>query len=89
MTEHDKTLYYAKEPTNASVAARINMTNAGVSRLRRGNRHPSVSVMRAIQKEYGWSMIEQYAAMQHKRYAVEFERVLKEDHAKSTSSTRR
>lgn len=70
--------FAAKTPTNASVAKRIGLTNAGVSRIRRGNRVPSNVRVRIIEREYGWPIVDQYAAIQNKTYAEEFERVLQE-----------
>lgn len=70
--------YLAKTPTNASVARRIGLTNGGVSRIRRGNRNPSNDRVQVIEKEYGWPIADQYAAIKSGSYAAEFERVINE-----------
>jgi len=76
-------IFAAKTPTNESVARRIGLTNAGVSRIRRGNRIPSNSRMRLIEAEYGWSIVDQYMAKRGGTYAAEFEAILKSDDAKA------
>lgn len=65
-----------KEPTNASIARKIGLTNAGVSRIRNGNRVPSSRIIRVIEAEYGFSAIDQYNAILEGNYAEEFEKAI-------------
>ena len=62
-----------KDPTNASIARRIGLTNAGVSRIRHGSRVPSKDVIRVIEREYDFPALDQYAAIADGTYAAAFE----------------
>lgn len=42
--------------TNGEVAEALGLSESGVSRLRSGDRLPSLSVMQQIEKVYGWSV---------------------------------
>lgn len=66
----------AISPTNQDVAARIGLTHSGVSRIRTGDRLPSVPTMVRIQEAYGWSVQEQTEARARGTYADDFERAL-------------
>jgi len=76
MQQTKEVLWAKKVPTNASVAIALGMTNGGISRIRSGDRHPSRPKIQLIEKVYGWSMADQYAAIRGDCYAEEFEKVL-------------
>lgn len=63
-------------PTNHEVGSRIGLSHSGVSRIRSGDRLPSVPVMAKIATEYGWSLDDQVEARAHGSYHVDLERVL-------------
>lgn len=63
-------------PTNQDVAAKIGLTHSGVSRIRTGDRLPSVATMGRIQEQYGWSVQAQVEARGIGIYAAQFERAL-------------
>lgn len=72
--------------TNAEVAARIGLTQAGVSRLRTENsdarRTPSYAVMKNIYDAYGWDITEQNELSHFGKpgeYARRFEEILEAD----------
>jgi transcriptional regulator with XRE-family HTH domain len=64
--------------TNPEVGKRIGLSYSGVSRIRSGDRYPSLAVMRKIRDAYGWPVGDQQALIpDHGRnmaYAHEFER---------------
>ncbi|QXJ40737.1 hypothetical protein [Curtobacterium phage Parvaparticeps] len=60
-------------PTNSEVAARIGLTHSGVSRLRSGQRNPSIVVMRNIENQYGWEVGDQVNAIESDTFHAEFE----------------
>lgn len=64
--------------TNPEVGKRIGLSYSGVSRIRSGDRYPSLAVMRKIREAYGWSLADQQALIPDKgrdmAYAEEFER---------------
>lgn len=64
--------------TNPEVGKRIGLSYSGVSRIRSGDRYPSLAVMRKIREAYGWSLADQQALIPDKGrnldYAAEFER---------------
>lgn len=64
-------------PTNSEVGARIGLTHSAVSRIRSGERLPSMSIMRAIEDEYGWDRLSQWAARDEGKYAECFEAVIR------------
>lgn len=45
--------------TNEEVGKRIGLTYSAVSRLRRGERLPSIEVMVAVSREFGWDVADQ------------------------------
>lgn len=45
--------------TNQAVGERIGLTYSAVSRLRSGQRLPSLKVMAAIADQFNWSMVDQ------------------------------
>lgn len=64
--------------TNPEVGKRIGLSYSGVSRIRSGDRYPSLAVMRKIREAYGWSLQDQQALIpdrgRNMDYAEEFER---------------
>lgn len=48
--------------TNREVGDRIGLSHSSVSRIRAGERIPSIDVMQVIAREYGWSLDDQAAA---------------------------
>lgn len=64
--------------TNPEVGQRIGLSYSGVSRIRSGDRYPSLAVMRKIREAYGWSLADQQALIpdrgRNMDYALEFER---------------
>lgn len=65
-------------PTNQEVADAIGLTHSGVSRIRSGNRLPSIAKMRQIEAAFGWSFEDQANAREKGmlEYAREFNLVL-------------
>lgn len=66
------------EITNVQVAEDIGQDYTTVSRYRSGQRLPSLEVMLAIEKAYGWSVQSQAVAASNSReqYATSFEAAL-------------
>lgn len=64
--------------TNVQVAEDIGQDYTTVSRYRSGQRLPSLEVMLAIEKAYGWSVQSQAEASARGRdvYSIEFEKML-------------
>ena len=64
--------------TNPEVGKHIGLSYSGVSRIRSGDRYPSLAVMRKIREVYGWSLADQQALIpdrgRNMDYALEFER---------------
>lgn len=67
--------------TNTQIAEDIGLTHSGVSRIRSGDRLPSISVMAKIADVYGWSPDSQMAARFHGKYPERFEEVLEAHYA--------
>lgn len=63
-------------PTNQDVAAKIGLTHSGVSRIRSGDRLPSIPTMARIETVYGWTVQDQVSARGTGKYAEEFEGAL-------------
>ena len=59
-------------PTHQHVANLLGLTVASVSRIRTGNRLPSLEVMTKIRDLLDWSIDDQTAARDADRYATEF-----------------
>lgn len=66
--------------SNPQVAALIDMSPTSVSRLRSGERHPSVMTMIEICEVFNWSIANQAYAYAEDNYHLEFEKVLIEQH---------
>lgn len=64
--------------TNPQVGEKIGIGHTGVSRLRSGDRSPSIETMIAIEEAYSWPIGEQIRARRQgkKPYAEAFEAVL-------------
>ena len=62
--------------TNQKVADDLHITHSAVSRIRSGDRLPSLQLIRRIYAAYGWSYDEQMKDLHPERYATEFEKVL-------------
>ncbi|HXJ66020.1 MAG TPA: helix-turn-helix transcriptional regulator [Actinomycetota bacterium] len=48
--------------TNRELGARIGLSHSSISRIRHGQRLPSLAVMRAIERELGWALADQLKA---------------------------
>lgn len=59
--------------TNQKVADDLGITHSAVSRIRSGDRFPSVALMRNIETAYGWRLADQARLLGTQRYAIEFE----------------
>lgn len=64
--------------TNQRVAEDLNITHSTVSRIRSGDREPSLALMMQIVQLFGWSLNSQAVAIGKERYAEEFEWELKD-----------
>lgn len=62
--------------TNQRVAEELGVTHAHISRIRSGDRLPSLQLVRRINARFGWSVTEQIADLDPKRYAEAFEEIL-------------
>ena len=62
--------------TNQRVADDLGITHSMVSRIRSGDRLPSLQLVRKIEAAYGWSVADQITDLDPKRYAVAFEAIL-------------
>jgi len=62
--------------TNEEIGQRIGLGHSGVSRIRSGDRFPSLAAMRRIERAYGWKIGDQIAAREKGQfeYAHEFDR---------------
>lgn len=63
-----------KALTNQQIAKTLGLSHSGVSRIRSGERLPSVAVMLKIESEYGWAIQDQAHARALGRYAQSFEK---------------
>lgn len=66
-------------PTNAEVGEKIGLTHSGVSRIRSGDRLPSLDTMAAIERAFGWSRAAQLQARDEGKYAQAFENVIRRE----------
>lgn len=62
--------------TNQRVAEDLGITHSAVSRIRSGDRLPSLQLVRKIEAVFGWPVSEQIEDLDPHRYAVAFEAVL-------------
>lgn len=62
--------------SNAQVGKAIGMSHSGVSRIRSGDRLPSVERMVKIAQVYAWPVDDQVKARTDGRYASAFETIL-------------
>lgn len=59
-------------PTNEELAGLLGVSHATVSRIRSGDRLPSLQVMQKIREEFGWTLDEQTDARNAGNYAEHF-----------------
>lgn len=64
--------------TNQRVADDLGITHSAVSRIRSGDRRPSLTVMLTIHERFDWSLDRQALAWSLGEYAAGFEAVLAE-----------
>jgi len=64
--------------TNQRVADALNISDSMVSRIRSGDRRPSIAVMLVIADVFGWSAERQMVAWSIGQYDVAFEGILAE-----------
>jgi transcriptional regulator with XRE-family HTH domain len=62
--------------TNQRVAEDLGVTHSAVSRIRSGDRLPSLALVRRISARYNWSVEEQIEDLDPTRYAAAFEAIL-------------
>lgn len=62
--------------TNQRVAEELGITHSMVSRIRSGDRLPSINLVRQIADKFGWPVSKQIEDLDPKRYADAFEAVL-------------
>lgn len=62
--------------TNQRVADDLGVTHSMISRIRSGDRLPSLQLVRRINATLGWSIDEQISSLDPKVYAEAFEAVL-------------
>lgn len=67
---------YRAPVTNERVAQDLGVTHSAVSRIRSGQRHPSVALMRKITDVYRWKGDRQMRLFATHAYSQEFEKVL-------------
>lgn len=63
--------------SNPRVAADLGISESMVSRIRSGDRLPSIQLVRKIATVYGWPVAEQIEDLDPGRYAVAFEDLLR------------
>lgn len=62
--------------TNQRVAEELGVTHSMISRIRSGDRLPSLALVQRIYNKLGWSIEEQIVDHDKERYAAAFEAVL-------------
>lgn len=62
--------------TNQRVADDLGVTHSMISRIRSGDRLPSLQLVRRISGALGWPVEDQVASLDPVKYAEEFERLL-------------
>lgn len=62
--------------TNEWVAQQLGLTHSMISRIRSGDRRPSIEVMGKIQERFHWSLNKQLEARREGNYAAQFELIL-------------
>lgn len=67
--------------TNETVAQELGITHSAVSRIRSGDRLPSLALVRRIAATYGWSIEDQIASRDPMVYANGFEDLLRQRYA--------
>lgn len=74
----------AAAATNVQIAEAIGMTDSGVSRIRSGDRLPSVAKMVEIEAAFKWSVSDQVRARSAGKYAAKFEEKLADHYGAAT-----
>lgn len=64
--------------SNTELGGLIGVSHASVSRIRSGDRKPSIRVMSKISKLTGWSIDGQVASRDKGTYAIDFEQAFSE-----------
>lgn len=59
--------------SNAELGAKLGVSHATVSRIRSGNRLPSIGVMSRISELTGWSIDDQVVARNENQYSERFD----------------
>lgn len=59
--------------SNSELGVRLGVSHATVSRIRSGNRLPSIGVMSRISELTGWSINDQVQARNEGRYSEQFD----------------
>lgn len=77
---------YRAPVTNARVAKDLGITHSAVSRLRSGNRHPSVALIQAITNLTRWKEDYQIKALTNGDYAEKFEEMLGKHYGETASA---
>lgn len=62
--------------TNVEIAEALNLSTSGVSRLRSGERFPSLALMRQIELQFKWTISDQVDARFRGMWHSKFDRVL-------------
>lgn len=62
--------------TNMEVGTLIDMGYTGISRLRSGDRNPSIAAMLRIERAFGWSLVDQVHARERGEFGKAFEQTL-------------
>jgi len=82
--------------TNRQVGDRIGLSHSSVSRIRAGERIPSVDVMVVIEREYGWTLADQVTARAQQMadpasqaYVLAFEQAVGAEDAEATQPAAR
>lgn len=70
------TMTTRSQVTNQRVADDLEITHSSVSRIRSGDRFPSLTLIKKIEHTLGWSLTEQVALLGSVKYAEKFEEVL-------------
>jgi transcriptional regulator with XRE-family HTH domain len=63
--------------TNVDLGAKLGISHAQVSRLRSGDRSPTLATLVSVQKTLGWPVADQVKAFEVGTYAAGFEDAIK------------
>lgn len=62
--------------TNQRVADELGVSHSAISRIRSGDRLPSLQLVRVIEAKFGWPVAKQIETLDPRYYAAEFEAIL-------------